>query len=305
MAEIRMGRHTIETSNTDKTMFPDAGITKGDLIDYYKEIAGTMMKYVEGRPVSMHRFPDGITGEDFYQKEVPDYFPDWIHTVSVKVKEGGKQNQVTIENAATLVYLANQACITPHVWLSKSDHLDRPDRMIFDLDPPADDFDAVRHGARAFRDLLDELGLHSFVMTTGSRGLHVLVPLDGKQDFDTVRQFASDAARLLADRNPKRFTTESRKNKRRGRLFLDYLRNSYAQTAVPPYAARARTGAPVAAPLDWDEVGLSDLNPRKYTIKNIFRRLSRKQDPWSGMMRHASSLKEPRKRLDNLVSGED
>jgi bifunctional non-homologous end joining protein LigD len=153
--------------------------------------------------------------------------------------------------------------------------------------------------------LLDELGLTSFVMTTGSRGLHVVVPLDGGHGFDEVREFASNAAQLLAEKNPDRFTVHQRKGKRRGRLFIDYLRNSYAQTAVPPYAVRARQGAPVAVPLDWKEVSGSGLTPRKYTIKNIFRRLSSKKDPWSGMMRHAAGLKTARKKLDGLLSGEN
>lgn len=302
MPDIKVGKRTIEAGNTDKVLFPDTGITKGDLIEYYKRIAGTMLRYLKGRPVSMHRFPDGIDEEDFYQKETPDYFPDWINTVDVKVKGQGSQSQITVEDGATLVYLADQACITPHVWLSKSGHLDRPDRMIFDLDPPGTDFGAVREAARELRSLLDDLGLTPFVMTTGSRGLHVVVPIDGSDDFDTVRDFAGDVARLLAGRNTKRFTVETRKNKRRGRLFLDYLRNSYGQTAVPPYALRARAGAPVAAPLEWKEVSDSRLSPRKYTIKNIFRRLSRKEDPWSRMMHHAAGLKKPRKNLDGLLS---
>jgi bifunctional non-homologous end joining protein LigD len=301
MARIRIGRRVIETSNADKSLFPDAGLTKADLIAYYRRIAGIMLKYLDGRPISMHRFPDGIGAEGFYQKEVPDYFPDWIGTVDVKLEEGGTQRQVTVADAATLVYLANQACITPHVWLSKSGNLDRPDRMIFDLDPPDGRFALVQTGARAVRSLLEEVGLQSFVMTTGSRGLHVAVPLDATEDFDNVRQFARDVAGLVADRNPERFTVETRKNKRRGRLFLDYLRNSYAQTAVPPYAVRARAGAPVATPLTWDEAGASGLNPRKYNIKNIFRRLGQKGDAWSGMMRHAAGLRRPRKNLDTLL----
>jgi bifunctional non-homologous end joining protein LigD len=303
MAEIRIGGHTVETSHTDKVLFPGDGITKGDLIDYYKRIAGVMVKYLKARPVSMQRFPDGIDQEAFFQKETPDYFPSWIHTVTVEVKEGGTQSQITIEDAATLVYLANQACITPHVWLSTADHLDRPDRMIFDLDPAGDDFKAVRKAARDLRDLLEgDLGLTAYAMTTGSRGIHVVVPLDAKWNFDSVRDFAGKTAGLLAARNPKTLTTEPRKDKRRGRIFVDYLRNAYAQTAAPPYAVRAKKSAPVATPVAWDEVENAGLGPRKYTIENIFQRLGKTRDPWSGMMRHAKSLEAPLKRLDRLVS---
>jgi bifunctional non-homologous end joining protein LigD len=301
MPDIRLGRYNFEVANLDKIMFPDEGITKREIIEYYRRAAGTMLRYLKGRPVSMHRYPDGIDEEGFYQKETPDYFPDWINTIKVNIRKGGSQSQVTIENAATLVFLANQACVTPHVWLSKAADLRRPDRMIFDLDPSGQDFDQVRLAARKLRDLLEDLGLTSFVMTTGSRGLHVAVPLDGSQDFDTVREFGRDTASLLAGLNPKLFTVEPRKNKRKGRLFLDYLRNSYGQTAVPPYALRARPGAPVATPLDWDEVSDSRLGPRKYTIKNVFRRLAIKDDPWLTMMRHAASLGRSRKKLQKLA----
>jgi len=301
----RLGSHTVELSRPDKVLFPDAGLTKSDLADYYRRAAETMLPYLRGRPVSMHRFPDGIDGEDFYHKEAPDYFPDWIRQVPVKIKEGGRQSQVVIGNAATLVYLADQACITPHVWLSRADRLNHPDRMIFDLDPPGDDFEIVRRGARALREVLEEEKLFAQVMTTGSRGLHVTVPLDRSADFETVRDFARQMAELLAARQPKVFTVETRKDKRRGRLFLDYLRNAYGQTAVPPYAVRARPGAPVAAPLGWEELSDGDLTARSYTIKNIFRRLGQKGDPWKGLGRHARSLNEPRRRLKELLRKED
>ena len=300
---LRVGRHTVELSNLDKVLFPDAGVTKADLVTYYHEIADRMLPYLAGRPVSMHRFPDGIDAQGFYQKEIGDYFPDWIGRVTVK-KKGGEVTHVVCRNAATLVYLANQACITPHVWLSREDRLDHPDRMIFDLDPPGDDFAPVRRAARATRRLLEELDLPAFAMTTGGRGVHVVVPLDRGAGFDTARAFARDVAELAARRDPAEFTTEPRKAKRKGRLFLDTARNAYAQTAVPPYAVRPRAGAPVAMPIGWDELGNSRLRGDTYHVRNAFRRLDRVDDPWKGIARRARSLKGPREKLDAIVEEE-
>lgn len=301
---LRFGRYTVEVSRLEKVLFPDAGVTKGDLIDHYREFADRMLPYLEERPVVMQRFPDGIGEEGFYHKETPDYFPDWIDTVTVR-KEGGTVEHVVCGNAATLVYLANQAVITPHVWLSKVDRLRHPDRMIYDLDPPGDDFEIVREAARALRGLLEDLGLDSWPMATGGRGLHLHVPIDRSEGFDSVRDFAHRVADLLAAREPDRFTTETRKNKREGRLFLDYLRNSYAQTAVPPFAVRPRPGAPVAVPLEWDEVDDPDLRGNRYTVKTVLKRIAAKDDPWKGLMRHARSLAKPRRRLERLEEGEE
>ena len=300
---MEIGAHAIELSSLEKVLFPDDGITKGDLIDYYRRIAAAMLPHLKERPLSMQRFPDGLEGGGFYQKEIPDYFPDWIERALIEVKEEQtKQWQVVCNNQATLIYLANQACLTPHVWLSQADRLHYPDKLIFDLDPPTNDFEPVRLAARALRDMLQELELVSYVMTTGSEGLHVVVPLDRQANFDTVRSFARELVERLVERKPQELTTEVRKEKRSGRVFLDYLRNAYGQTAVPPYAVRARTGAPVATPLDWEELADSNLHSQRYTIRNIFRRLGQKTDPWVGIMKHARSLTAARPRLEALPS---
>lgn len=291
----------IELSSLDKVYFPDQGVTKGDLVDYYQRIAGTMLPHVRSRPLSMQRYPDGIEGEGFYQKQAPDHFPDWIERVEIEVEEDDEvQPQVVCQDAATLVYLAQQACITPHIWLSRMDELRHPDKLIFDLDPAGDDFEPIRAAARDLRQIIDEIGLVPFVMTTGSRGLHVVVPLERGADFDQVRAFAKRISAVVADRNPDRYTTEVRKDKRQGRLFLDYLRNAYAQTSVAPYAVRAKPGAPVAVPLDWDELGDSDLHSQSYSLKNIFRRLGHKEDPWVGMMSQARSIEAAQRKLAQL-----
>lgn len=298
---------TIGLSNLDKVLYPDAGITKGDVVEFYERIGDTMLPYVRDRFLSMHRWPDGIGGEGFYQKETPGWFPDWIRTREVE-KKGGTNCQVVVEEPATLVYLAQQACLTPHVWLSRADRPRHPDRIVFDLDPPEgswrEAFDDVRRAARRVRAVLERIGLVPFVMTSGSSGLHVYVPIRRSHGFDEVKRVARDVAELLARRHPDRLTTEIRKTARKGRIFLDYLRNEYAQTAVAPYSLRARPGAPVATPLDWDELSASGMGPRRYTLENLFRRLGRKDDPWKGMARRARSLDGPREALDRLLEEE-
>jgi bifunctional non-homologous end joining protein LigD len=289
-----------EVSRPEKVMFPDAGITKGDLVAYYERVAGAMLPHVRGRPVSMQRFPDGIEGHGFFHKDVPGHFPDWVERVKVG-KRGGTVTHAVTRNARTLAYLANQACITPHVWLSRSDRLDCPDRMVFDLDPATGDFGAVRRAARLTGALLEELGLAPFAMTTGSKGLHVWVPLRRREVFEEMRAFARDVARLLADRHSDELTTEQRKAKRDGRIFLDVGRNAYAQTAVPPYAVRPRPGAPVATPLHWDELSDSKLRPDRWNVRSLFRRLSRKGDPWADIGSHARQVSGARKRLDRIL----
>jgi len=291
---------TVEIGNADKVLFPDAGITKSDLARYYAQIADTMLPHLEGRPVTMQRFPEGIGEDGFYQKKAPDHFPEWVRRVSIKVEERDEaQPQVVCDDAATLLYLVDQACITPHVWLSRADALHHPDRLIFDLDPPSSDFAPVRFAARQLRDVLDEVELSPFVMTTGSQGAHVVVPLDGSATFDTVRAFAKHLADVVAARHPDRLTTAVRKNKRQGRLFLDYLRNSYAQNSVAPYAVRPLPGAPIATPLNWDELG-GDLHSQTYTLDNILRRMGQKTDPWADIQDEARALDAPRDRLDDL-----
>ncbi len=281
--------HAIEISNPDKVLFPQAGYTKSDLVGYYRDVADVMLPHLEDRPLTLHRFPDGIASDGFYQQNASDYFPQWIARVTLP-KENGKVVHCMCNDAATLVYLAGQACITPHVWLARADQPHHPDRMIFDLDPGSDDFDTVRVAARTMRQVLEDIGLETFVMTTGSRGLHVVTPLDASADFDAVREFARHVAEVAAARAPGELTTEQRKNQRGGRLYLDIMRNAYGQTAVAPYAVRARPGAPVATPLDWDELGDGKLRADRYNIGNIMRRLGQKQDPWRTIASHAAAL---------------
>lgn len=280
MMKINHQKHSFEISNPDKVLFPDTGITKAKMVKYYQKAAPYLLPWLENRPVTMHRYPDGINGQDFFQKDTPDYFPDWIATIEVELKKGGIRQMVNCRNESTLLYMAGQATITPHVWLSNKKNLNQPDRLIFDLDPPADNFKLVQQVAGDLRKLFDQLDTNCFIMTTGSEGMHVVVPLDGKTGFDRVRDFAKQVAEALVNENPDDYTTEMRRENRAGKLFIDYLRNAFGQTSVAPYALRARKGAPVATPLDWKEALRAGMNPRKYNFGNIFKRLAQKKDPW-------------------------
>ncbi|MGA5822839.1 non-homologous end-joining DNA ligase [Kitasatospora sp. NPDC094028] len=294
---LRVGGRTVELSRPDKVLFPGDGITKADLADYYRAVARRMLPQLRGRPLMLERHPDGIDDHGFMQKDVPEHFPDWVHRVELP-KEGGTVTYAVCDDTATLVYLADQACLTPHRFLSRADKPDHPDRLVFDLDPPADDFAPVREAARLLHALLDELRLPSAVMTTGSRGLHVLVPLDRRASFDEVRDFARDVAGLLAARHPDTLTTEARKRARLGRLYLDVQRNAYAQTAVAPYAVRARPGAPVAAPVSWDDVDDPGLTAQRWTLATVEGLL--KADAWRDAPSRGRSLNPARRRLAAL-----
>ncbi|MFF0474915.1 non-homologous end-joining DNA ligase [Streptomyces sp. NPDC004284] len=275
---VRAGRRVIEVSRPEKVLFPEDGITKADLAAYYRTVARRMLPHLRGRPLMLERYPDGIGEPGFQQKEIPEHFPDWVHRAELP-KEDGTVTHVLCEEAATLVLLADQGCVTPHRWLSRADRPDHPDRLVFDLDPPGDDFRPVREAAGWLHELLDELELPSLLMTTGSQGLHVLVPLDRRAPFDDVRAFAADVAAVLAGRHPDRLTTEVRKKARHGRLYLDIQRNAYAQTAVAPYAVRPRPGAPVAAPISWHDLQDPDLDARRWTLADADRLLE--DAPWS------------------------
>ncbi|GHA79623.1 ATP-dependent DNA ligase [Streptomyces tendae] len=299
---VRAGRHTVEVHRPGKVLFPagDGGAeeyTKGDLVDYHRAVAPFMLPHLRGRPLMLERHPDGTDGPRFMQKNTPEHYPEWIERVEVG-KEGGTVCHTVCDDSATLVYLADQAALTLHRWLSRTGRLDRPDRMVFDLDPAGDDFEAVRAAARLLRELLDELRLPSAPMTTGSRGLHIVVPLDGRQVFDDVREFARTVADVLAAAHPDRLTTAARKKDRGDRLYLDIQRNAYAQTAVAPFTVRARPGAPVATPMSWDQLDDPALNARRWTVADAVEQARTR--PWAGIMNRPRALGPARRRLNAL-----
>ncbi|MGW8720555.1 non-homologous end-joining DNA ligase [Streptomyces althioticus] len=298
---VRAGRRRVEIRRPDKVLLPGVDgareYTKGDLVDYHRAVARHMLPHLRGRPLMLDRRPDGLDGPAFMQKNTPDSYPDWITRVEVG-KEGGTVTHTVCDDTATLLYLVDQASITLHRWLSRADDVDRPDRLVFDLDPSGDDFEAVREAARWLGELLDELALPSVLMTTGSRGLHVVVPLDGGQDFDPVREFAREVADTLADAHPDRLTTAARKKDRGDRLYLDVGRNAYAQTAVAPWTVRALPGAPVATPVTWEQLDDPELHARRWTVENAVEQAATK--PWAGLSGTGRSLAPARRKLAAL-----
>lgn len=295
--ELTLDKHKIKITNQDKILFPESGITKGDLVTYYEKIAPFMLPHLYNRPLNMQRFPNGIGKPGFYHKDRPDYFPKWIKSIEVE-KEDGTVCQVLTNNAATLVYLANQNCITFHTWLCLKDKLHFPDKLIFDLDPEEDKFNLAVKAAKVFKDYFEnEFKITVYLMLTGSKGLHVVIPLNRKSDFDTAKNFAKTIAEIIAKEYPDDFTTEIRKIKREGRLFLDFLRNAYAQTGVTPYSVRARENAPVAAPISWKELNNNNLNSQMYNIKNIFDKLKKEKNPWHEFNENAIGITAALKKI--------
>jgi bifunctional non-homologous end joining protein LigD len=295
----------VAITHPDRVLFPASGtheaITKGDLIDYYTQLAPVMVPHLDGRPLTLTRFPGGIDEEGFIQQNFATSLPEWMDRIEVAKKSGaGSVVHPVVGREEALVWAANQDCVTLHAWLSRRPHLDTPDRLVFDLDPADDDFAVVRATARAVADVLQELGMTPYVQTTGSRGLHVVAPLRGGADFDTARGFARAVAGLVVDDDPRHRTCEMRKSGRGGRLYVDVMRNAYGQTAVAPYAVRARSSAPVATPLEWDELDVPGLRPDGFTLRDVPKRMAERGDPWAGMYRHACALAPRRHRLEQL-----
>ena len=294
-----MPRTQVEITHPDRVLFPADGITKRDLVDYYGEVAQTMLPHLRGRPLSVQRFPGGIGEQGFVQQDFADSLPDWMGRVEV-TKEDGTVVHPLAERREALRWLANQNCIALHAWQSRRGRLHNPDRLVFDLDPSDSDFAVVRATARAVAGVLQDLGLACYVQTTGSRGLHVVVPVRAETDFDTARKFARNVAEVVVADDAAHRTVEVRKDNRGGRVYLDIMRNAYAQTAVAPYSVRARTGAPVATPLEWDELDTLGLRADRFTIRDLPKRLAGQRDPWADMSRHARSLTGPLQRLVKL-----
>lgn len=291
--EVRVGRRTFRVTNLDKVLFPDDGITKGALIEYYTAVAPKMVPHVRNRPLTMERFPDGLGGERIMHKNIPKYFPEWVPRAEL-AKKGGSVTYVLADEAAVLAYLAQQGSITQHVWSSTVAKPLEPDLLIVDLDPTTDDFAMVREAALMFRSIFDDAGLVPFVKSTGSRGLHVVAPIRPKEPFEVVHEVAVRLAQRAIDAEPERLTLEFYKDKRGDRIFVDVHRNAYAQTAVAPYSVRALPGAPVAVPLEWSEVDDDRLEPGGFSMRDALDR----PDHWKGFRASARSLAKAIRSLD-------
>jgi bifunctional non-homologous end joining protein LigD len=290
---VRAGRRSVRISHPDKVLFPDDGITKLDLANYYAAVAPAMVEHVRDRPLNLWRWNSGIDKDVVVQQAIPKGAPEWVRRVTVPRRRGGDVEHAVGGEAATLVWLANQNCITPHVWTARADRPDHPDRIVFDFDPPDDGdshFEAIRAGALAVGDLLRERGLEPYAMTSGSRGIHVVAPLRRGPDSDRVRTVAGELAEEVASRLPDQLTTSWRKAGRGGRVLVDAARNTYAQTAVAPYAVRAKPGAPVATPLAWEELSEPELSPVRWTLRDVPGRLAERGDPWEGIAKAAAAL---------------
>ena len=286
---------TITLSHPDKPLFP--GISKSDLAGYYDAVAARMLPHLRGRPLTRERFPDGIEHSGFMEKKLPADAPDVVHRASVAKVDGGELTMLVCDNASTLRYLANQAAITLHTWLSRASRPRRPDRLILDMDPQGG-FATARDAALAARDLFAEVGLDAYVMTTGSRGLHVAAPIAGRDDCDDVLALARDLAAVLVARQPQALTTAARKANRGHRLYVDAMRNGYGQHAVAPYAVRPLPNAPVATPLRWDELTGKGLTAQAYTIRTVLER----DDAWAGFPRRGPSVAAVRAKLGSLAN---
>jgi bifunctional non-homologous end joining protein LigD len=293
-------RSEVIITHPDKIMFPDEGITKGELASYYETIAPVMLPHLRRRPVTMERFHRGIQAPGFFQKDVSKGFPEWLERVEVP-KHGGTVHHPIVTNKEGLLWLANQNSITIHVWPSRAPNLYQPDICVFDLDPSkADDPGALRAAALGLRDLLAELGLPSWIKTSGSKGFHIAVPLDGKSDFGTVARFAHVVGQVLVKRDPDNLTQEFSKVDRGGRILVDTGRNGYSATFAAAYTVRAKPGAPVSAPCSWEELERGEVGPKSFTLRSMAQRISNAGDLWADMLRHKRSLRRPIERLRKL-----
>ena len=299
---VKIGKAVVALTNLDKVYWPDDGYTKGDLVRYYYEIAPTLSPYLKGRPLIMKRYPAGIGGGSFHQHDVNEA-PEFVATAEIDVEEGHAVDYIVGGDRATLVYMANLAAIERHPWHSRIERLDRPDWVVFDLDPENVDFTVVCETAVSARDVLEKLGLRSYVKTSGSRGLHVYVPVKAAHDYAEAARFAELVARLVVRENPTVATVErSLKKRQHARIYIDHMQNARGKSVVAPYSVRPRTGAPVSAPLSWDEVERQKIRPQDFTIKNIAARLARTGDLFKPVLDGKQTLDEALVELESIFS---
>jgi bifunctional non-homologous end joining protein LigD len=276
-------------THPEKVLFPDDGITKGELAAYYEAIAPVMLPHIVGRPVTMERFHRGIGAPGFFQKNVVKGFPEWLERVEVPKNDGSVHHPV-VRDTRSLLWLANQNSITPHVWTSRAPNIMKPDICVFDLDPADDDQRRLRSAMLLLRDVLEELRLSSWVKTSGSKGFHIVVPLDATADYGTVASFAHRVGEFVVRRDPENLTREFHKVDRGGRILVDTGRNEYSATFAAAYAVRAKPGAPVSAPCTWAEIEQSAVEPRTFTLRNMAARVADVGDLWIDLLECKQSL---------------
>jgi bifunctional non-homologous end joining protein LigD len=283
---------SVAISHPEKVMFPDCGITKGELAAYYELVAPIMVPHLARRPVTLERFHKGIGEQGFFQKNVAKGAPSWLERIAVP-KSDGVVNYAIVTEARGLMWLANQNCITPHVWTSRVPELFHPDVCMFDLDPLVDDAEVLRRAVLLLRDMLAELGCTSWVKTSGSKGYHVVVPLDGKADCGEVTRFANGVARAFVQRDPAHLTLEFYKADRGGRILVDTGRNEFGATFAATYAVRPKPNAPVSAPCTWEEVESGQASPQAFTLRTMAKRIETHGDIWASLFERSHVLPAP------------
>jgi bifunctional non-homologous end joining protein LigD len=272
---------TVELTRPEKVLWPDDGLTKRDLFTYYEAVAPALLETLKARPLTVKRYPDGIEGEAFYQKNAPRGTPSWVKTISLHAGSSNRDVDYVVANdRATLLWLGNLASIELHPWLSRIDRLDRPDFLLLDIDPPEGRFDQALRVATLTREALSRHGLEAVAKTSGSKGMHVVVPLVRRHTFEHAQRAAYRLAVETATMEPALVTTEFRKADRGGRVFLDYTRMGRAQHVVAPYSPRARPGGPVSFPVEWDRVEREMVNLLDYSLKTVPAILERDGDRW-------------------------
>lgn len=278
-------------TNPEALVWPDEGITKGDLVDYYLEVAGHLLPYVVNRPLSLLRWPDGTTGECVYQKTAPPGLPTWVTTRRVRTEHAalGYAEYIVGSDRAALAYLVNLGYLSFHPWSSTVDAIDRPDQLLFDLDPTDIAFREVRNAAMLVRDLLGAFRIRSWVKTSGGHGLHVMVPITSTHSFDQVRTAAETITRLARTREPSLFTMDMRRARRRGKILIDVHRNRRGATLISPYSVREHAPAKVSTPLEWSELARA-VYPEDFLLKTTLDRLRHAGDPLRAFFAQAQSL---------------
>ena len=282
----------VRLSSGDRVLFPESGITKGDLFEYYGAAAPVLVPHLRDRPFTMKRWREGITGGSFFQKQAPKGIPDWIPTrrFTTHPREGGSREVdfPLVNSREALLWMVQMHCIDMNAWYSRVDKPERPDFVLFDLDPPDGDFPLCVRAALLVREALEELELRSYVKTSGSEGIHVLVPIARRHGFDEAHAFAEAVSKRLAERNPGVVTTEWLKRKRDG-VLVDYHQNGHGKTIASAYSVRPKPGAPVSTPLAWDEL-TPTLDPSRFTMDAVLRRVDERGDLFEPVLRGGQSL---------------
>ncbi|MGH9601237.1 MAG: non-homologous end-joining DNA ligase, partial [Terriglobales bacterium] len=292
----------LKFTNLNKVFYPREGYTKRDLINYYDAVADLLAPYLRNRPLSLKRYPDGIEGEYFFQKDAPGSFPEWLRTEAIAFHERDQPTHfVVCDNCATLLYLANLGCIDQNPTMSRIGSLDNPDYILIDLDPHGCEFDRIVEAAQLVRRKLEVLGLDGYPKTTGGDGMHLYIPIEPEYSFAQARSFAEVLARLMANERPDLFTTpRSLARRQTGKVYFDYMQIGEGKTISAPYVLRAHPGAPVATPLEWREV-VAGLSPAQFHIGNVLDRFARLGDVFQPVLNQRQRLESALEKLEHLV----